>query len=207
MPQPLVNSLICAAAILYLWFLFAVSYRNYRIAVLRHHLFAARDCFFERARVGELHFDDRAYGMVRTIMNGLIRSAESVTLSTVVVAWITRGFWSHPDLRRWFDERFASACYELSPRGKAAVSAAMTEVHFCVLSHILHTSFVLSPFFHLVKAVLRLSDRGKMSWARRLAEARHRTSLAKSLSEAFRTLDGEALILAEFEEDVRLAAA
>jgi len=97
MPPQLLNAIVSACAIIFLWVFFVFVYRRYRVAVLRHHLFAARDRLFERAKLGDLSFDDRAYGMVRTIINGLLRSADTLSIPTLLIVLSTQRLWNKPE--------------------------------------------------------------------------------------------------------------
>jgi hypothetical protein len=200
LPSQLLNAIVSACAILFLWVFFAFVYRRYRVAVLRHHLFAARDRLFERAQAGDLHFDDRAYGMVRTIINGLLRSADTLSLPTLLIVWSTQRLWNNRELRVWFDERLVRAIAQLSPAGRAAVSAAVAEAHFRVLSHVLHISVIFGPLLQLLKLVLRMGGEQQFGWARHIAEAQRTSELAQPLSGALAALDREAHKLGGFDQ-------
>jgi hypothetical protein len=191
---------VSACAIIFLWAFFAFVYRRYRVVVLRHHLFAARDRLFERAKVHDLNFDDRAYGMVRTIINGLSRSADTLSIPTLLIVWSSQRIWNNPELRVWFDERLARAIVHSSPAGRADVSAALAEAHFCVLSHVLHISVLFGPLLQLFKLVLRISGERHFRWAEQIAAAERRSELAQPLSGALAALDREAHKLGGFDQ-------
>ena len=140
------------------WF-FMFEYRYYRIRVLRHHLFAARDALFTAAARGDLSFNDRAYGMARTVINGLLRKAEALSLPYVLTleAMMPRADKDHR--LDEFDTRFSKANEKLTETGKAAVARAMNAVHFYVVSHVLHISVVWFIPVQLYKLKLWVSNR------------------------------------------------
>jgi hypothetical protein len=142
--------------IIFLWWFFFFEYRKYRVAVLRYHLFAARDELFRRAMDGDLSFNDRAYGMARILINGLIRGADSLSVADLVLTRLL----SRRDLldasAARFRSRFTPAREALSESGKAAVDSALSEIHFCVLSHVLHVSLVLVIPVQFAKAYFRV---------------------------------------------------
>src|SRR5262249_12218914 len=152
---------------------------------------AARDRLFEQAKAGDLHFNDRAYGMVRTIINGLLRSADTLSIPTLLIVWSTQRIWNNPELRVRFDERLARAMAQLSPAGRAAVSAALAEAHLCVLSHVLHISVIFGPLLQLLKFVLRM-------WGEQITG--RSSELARPLSGALAALDREAHTLGGFDQ-------
>lgn len=207
MPDQIINLIASSLGIVFLFWFFFFAYRQYRLDVFRHHLFAARDRLFERAKAGDLSFDDRAYGMTRTMINGLLKSADTLSLATMLMCWATNGYWRHQDVDDWFDNRFARAQDALTPRGRAAVRVALAEVHFCILSHIAHISVVLSPFVHLFKLGLLLTGRRSHGWAEQLAEAKRRTEHSNALSGPIGAWEREAHSLGSFKEPaVPLAA-
>jgi hypothetical protein len=94
---------------------------------------------------------------------------------------------------------------QLSPAGRAAVSAALAEAHFYVLSHVLHISLIFGPLLQLFKLILRMSGERHFGWAEQIAEAERTSELAVPLSGALAALDREAHKLGGFDR-VPLAA-
>jgi hypothetical protein len=181
---------------------FLFPYRTYRVYVLRHYLFAARDKLFAAAAQGELSFDDRAYGMVRTVLNGLLGKADDLSLGNFVLVETIGREEDHRECLDRFDNRFSEARAKLSPAGKRAVDEALAEAHFCVLSHILHISVLAALPTQLFKLGLHLSValgfiRGRDDWSQQKAGfARHlQTQLDELDRHAFAT--GEAV---QFED-------
>jgi len=89
---------------------------------------------------------------------------------------------------------------QLNPAGRAAVSAALAEAHFCVLSHALHISVVFGPLLQLFKFILRISGEQHFGWAEQIADAERRSELAQPLSGALAALDREAHKLGGFDQ-------
>ncbi len=72
---------LAGLVVLYFWL-----YRDYRIDLFRQRLFALRDELFDLARSGAISFDDRAYGLLRSTLNGFIRFGHRLTFFPV--AWL-----------------------------------------------------------------------------------------------------------------------
>src|SRR6266566_4122568 len=63
-----------------LWVLFQWLYRDYRVDLFRQRVFALRAELFEVGASGKISFDDPAYRMLRSMMNGYIRFAHRISL-------------------------------------------------------------------------------------------------------------------------------
>jgi hypothetical protein len=179
---------------------FLFEYRRYRVQVLRFHLFAARDRLFESARAGNLAFDARAYGMARHVINGLIDCADRLSLADLLIMrFLTRSSRREANGRR-FHARFAEARGRLSPAGQKAVDAAFAEVHFCVLSHLLHVSVIFVLPMQVIKAWLG----PKMSSTKQIVSSfKQNAALSRGLDE----LDGNAFSHSLANEQLHAAAA
>lgn len=132
------------------WF-FIFEYRYYRVRVLRKHLFDARDLLFAAAANGAMSFDDRAYGMARSVINGLLRKAEALSMLYLVGLATIGDKADREDRIVAFEKRFGRATEKLSDAGKTAVIAALEQAHFSVLSHVLHISVVFALPIQLYK--------------------------------------------------------
>lgn len=89
-------NLSMAAIIVYIWFFWIPKLR---IAEFRQKMFELRDRMFDDAAAGRLSFDDKAYGAMRFTMNGLIRFADSLSLSEIISFSIARKL-AKEDVRR-----------------------------------------------------------------------------------------------------------
>jgi hypothetical protein len=169
MSQLLLYVFLSAFTLGFLVWLFMFEYRSYRVTVLRHHLFEARDNLFAAASRGNLSFNDRAYGMVRSVINGLILKAEAVSIPYILLLFLMCSRKDREARSEEFEERLAKAIQKLSEPGKAAIAKALQEINICVVSHIMHISLVFCLPTQLMKlsihanAVLDHVDYHKMA--------------------------------------------
>lgn len=151
---------------------FMFEYRSYRVAVLRHHLFEARDNLFAAAARGELSFNDRAYGMVRSVINGLILKGEAVSIPYIVLLFFMCSREDREARSKEFEERLSKAIARLSKPGKTAIDKALQEINICLVSHIVHISIAFCLPIQVIKlsihvnALLDHADYNKMADAK-----------------------------------------
>jgi hypothetical protein len=69
------------------WLLVTSLYRDYRVDLFRDRMFALRERFFDEAADGCLSFDNPAYQLVRTTMNGFIRFGHRVSLTSTLITY------------------------------------------------------------------------------------------------------------------------
>ena len=72
-----ISSLLSLLGICYLFFW---RYRAFEVAWFRQDLFDLRDELFDLALSGKISFDHRAYGVLRSTINGYIRYGDRLTL-------------------------------------------------------------------------------------------------------------------------------
>jgi hypothetical protein len=137
--------LLAAALLVVCWWLWAIEYRRYRILLLKNYLFEARDELFTAALRKRLSFDDPAYGMTRTILNGMLRQAEALSLPHMTGMMLTRFWWSNTRIEYRFNAQFERAQTQLTEDGRAAVRKALDQAHVAIVSHMLHISLTLGP--------------------------------------------------------------
>ncbi len=76
--------LISLISLLGIWILFFWLYRDYRNDKIREELFSLRDTLFQMAKQGEIEFDSKAYGRLRSSINATIRNAHKITLLDII---------------------------------------------------------------------------------------------------------------------------
>ncbi|MBL8271209.1 hypothetical protein [Steroidobacter sp.] len=141
-----------------LW-LFDVLYRAYRLDLLRFHIFRARDDLFLAAERGEIAFEDRAYGMTRQMLNGMIRYAHVLGLwRAVALILFQRRTADIKELERFWAS-YGEAIKALPLHSRKQVMRAMAEAHVAILSYLCHTSLLLFPFVFVGKWMIRLASR------------------------------------------------
>ena len=110
-----------------LWWMFYGPIRKYQCDRARYRLFVIRDELFDvAARGSDLGFEDRAYGMTRTTLNGMLRTVEDFSvLRLSILLWRA----SHDDHWRsrcdHHAREFKRATDELSPEGRRLIHEAM----------------------------------------------------------------------------------
>lgn len=155
MTEPAIKIFLGATLLLVWWWLWAIEYRRYRVLLLKDLLFEARDGLFAAAVRQKLSFDDPAYGMTRTLLNGMLRQAEAISLPHFGGMMLTRFWWSNSDVERCFNERFEGAQGQLTDAGKAAIRQAIDRAHVAIVSHVFHISFVFGLPMQLLKVWYR----------------------------------------------------
>ena len=84
--------IVSLLSVLFVWVIAFWLYPDYRNDTFRQGMFKIRDEFFDEARLGRISFDDKAYGILRTMMNGCIRFAHLLNIAhLLIVAWTDKG--------------------------------------------------------------------------------------------------------------------
>ena len=146
-----------------LWWLFHWPYRSYRLDDARYQLFVIRDRLFEAAADGaSVRFEDRAYGMTRTTINGMLRNLEDYGVFRLV--FIVWRYSRDEQLRAMctqHEQAFESAVQQLTPEGQRLVGDTVFQANRVLLTYVLHTSLlmlVLYFSYKLLQRVLTLSE-------------------------------------------------
>lgn len=180
------TALISLVSILGLWTLVVWFYRDYRIDAFRQQLFAIRDDLFDMARAGHISFDDPAYGILRSALNGFIRFSDRLNFSSVV---LFRCLARDHELRAVESDSFAArwdaALATLRPEVKQELNAKLYRVHLLVFEQVILTSPTLMIL--ILPAIAALAARHVSRAIRHYAYRRLRAS--------FDALDSAALEL------------
>ena len=142
------STVIVWASLLLVWWAFCWPYRRYQIDKTRYELFVVRDRFFDVAVEGKLiAFDDPAYGMTRTTLNGMLRTLEDFSfIQLLALVWRLRDKrWRHMCARYSADVK--RALDELSPDGRKLVNDTMGEAGHIFLNYLRKTSLAIRLFF------------------------------------------------------------
>lgn len=139
--------------LLFLWFMFFWLYRDYRLDLFRQNLFAIRDDLFDMADNGELPFNSKAYGMLRSLINGNIQYGHQLGFLEILFFIIARQ--SSPEVTRnseKFKSRWDVACKEISPEAVTKLNQIRDRLHLKLIEQVIFTSPVL--FFSFVALLL-----------------------------------------------------
>lgn len=144
-----------------LWWLYVDVYYKYRLDLFRQNLFEIRDALFDEAEKHGL-FEAKAYTMTRITLNGMIRFAHEVSFLHLLLSYFSHRWFVKKDIAGLYIRDFATALRALPDEQRKLIIRARVHSHMALASHVIHTSFVLLPLFHLtfgVLKVLRLASR------------------------------------------------
>lgn len=127
-----------------LWWFFFWPYRQYHIDRVRHELFVIRNHFFDSAAHGEhILFEDPAYMMTRTTINGMLRSIEDFTLlNLLVLVWRYSRSRARRDSCARHTIRFKRSIAQLSPEGRKLVWDTTRDATRVFVTYALYTSII-----------------------------------------------------------------
>lgn len=165
-----------------LWWLVFVELRSYRLDLTRQKLFNIRDELFALAAKGEMAFDSKAYGLMRTTLNGMIRFAHKISLIRLIATIYADEIILKGKGSAAFDKAMSRAISELPFGARKKILAARKEMHRAVLRHIVFSSVILTILFvfamtlritQLIGRLLLTGRQTKEPWSAIDAEAEH----------------------------------
>ena len=138
--EPLVWLLIAG-----LWWMFYGPIRKYQCDRARYRLFVIRDELFDiAARGSDIKFDDRAYGIARTTLNGMLRNVEDFSVGRLMfLIWRASRDDHWKAMRDQYSREFESAAGELSPEGRRSIHRAMGDANHVMVAYMLRRSLML----------------------------------------------------------------
>lgn len=147
-----------------LW-MFYGPYQRLRLAEARYRLFVIRDRLFDAAARGEaVWFEDRAYGMARTTLNGMLRTLEGEgAVRWLIILWRLRRSGSELAKVIRHERDFRHALGELSPEGRRLVQRATEDAMEILFAHIVSVSLCLRALA-LLQRLLRLLQIKPTPW-------------------------------------------
>lgn len=139
------------------WYLYAYLYIDYRVDQFRQDLFSIRDKFFDEAVRGNIDFENNAYGMTRSTLNGMIRYAHRLSLFRFIISKVTHGKLAKRAGDSYHEkmEKFIS---ELSPQQKKIVINTIFRMHVALVRHLVYTSLLLLPLVLILGFILKTLD-------------------------------------------------
>jgi hypothetical protein len=153
---------------LYLW-----AYRDYRRDFFRARLFAIRAQLFDGAAEGKIRFDDPAYGLLRSTLNGFLRFGHRFgPMRLIAMAFFVDPHVFLPDYD--FDRRWRESTNSLSPEQRDWIRSLREQMHKAFFAHLMMTSlFGCLLFFVLIeRRTTRPQRRARKSPASRGLTAR-----------------------------------
>lgn len=142
--------------ILAIYFVWLHYYKKYQLDLYRQDIFRIRDDLFLFAAQGNISFDNDAYILARTYLNGSIRFAERSSLLRIIIMRIK--FEEH---RPEFQKKLENTLKELTTDQKNAVSKALnktvnrTVLYICDKNVLIVTAYQLIKNFKVLKSIIR----------------------------------------------------
>ena len=146
-----------------LWWLFHWPYRSYRLDDARHRLFVIRDRLFDAAADGtSIRFEDRACGMARMTINGMLRNLEDYGVFRLLsILWRYQRDEHLREKCTQYGQTFDDAVRQLAPEGRRLVVDTIAEADRVFLEYVFRTSlsmYLLYVVFKLLRPIRTLSE-------------------------------------------------
>jgi hypothetical protein len=125
-----------------LWIMLFWFYRDYRVDAFRQELFALRDSLYDYADQGHILFEHKAYGQLRSAMNGFIRFGHRVSLLQAIL-FLIFGRSDFGSTRNDFDENWESALKELDSDVRSAMENYRKQMNWILVQHLVASSPIL----------------------------------------------------------------
>lgn len=139
--------------LLFLWVLFFWLYRDYRLDLFRQRMFSLRDDLFDLADSGAISFDHKAYGMLRSVINGNIQFGHQLGFLELLVAALVSRRNAHQ--KTHFEKSWEHACQSLPTETADKMRSIRTRMHVLIFDQLVFTSFLLMvTMVALVVAIL-----------------------------------------------------
>lgn len=158
MNHELISTALTGFLALSLWWLFAFAFRSYWIDATRQRLFNIRDDLFDQVQKSDrIAFDDPAYGIARTTINGMIQFTHDISVPRIISIFVMRRFPDHNLRVETYQSDFKGAVEGLSNEGKKIILRALADSHIAFAKHLIHTSIILWPFAMPFILLLRMT--------------------------------------------------
>ena len=141
--QEAVTTVTTGVSLAMLWVLFYWLYRDYRIDRFREDLFSLRDEVFDMGASGKAPFEHRAYGMLRSNINGAIRHGHRLGLLDLMVFAALARRPDQADGAREYTRAWKAACAELDPEVASKLHVIRGRLHYLMAEQIIFTSPLL----------------------------------------------------------------
>lgn len=151
----MVDLLLFYMLIALIWWLFAFLFKDYSVDCTRQRLFNIRDELFDCAAREEINFNDEAYIITRTMLNGAIRFAHTLSVTQFMVIALVAGK-KNKEYSADFISNLDMSIKKLTKHQQAIIKGAIFKMHIVVFLHLLNTSLLLFPVFFMFKILFRL---------------------------------------------------
>jgi hypothetical protein len=163
---------------------FLTAYRQFQVDLLRYRLFVARDELFKQAEQGTIDFNNPAYGMTRTTLNGMLRFAHEVSVFRFLSYGLAQKLGIGMKPVENYRENFRINMDGLSFEERRAILNAMKQAHIAIVVHVMTTSILF--FWWVIPLAFFVGVAEKTEFFKRLI------SNGKKARERWSVIDGEA---------------
>lgn len=163
----LITALESVIALLALWVLVCVFWKDYCLDGFRQSLFKLRDELFIYAASGNIAFDHPAYRVLRERMNSSIRYGHEFTMSRVIVALIMMP----PNVGERESDAWEINTATLSPETRNVLTQYRNAYAFNVIKYVVLRSFFLAVLVLCGKVIKDTKDAMKRSGTARVVAA------------------------------------
>ena len=119
-----------------IWLLLFWLYRDYRVDAFRQRIFALRDELFDWVSASELSFDNPAYGILRSAMNGFIRFGHRMSLGQLAIMFFLTRDVAVGDLKS-FGDYWKKATEKLDSTRRNELENFRKRMHLIVFRHLM----------------------------------------------------------------------
>jgi hypothetical protein len=166
---PELNTFVSFMSLTMIFVLLFWLYRDYRIDAVRQDLFQLRDDLFDKAAAGEISYEDSAYGMIRSTINGMIRYSHKLTLPHVfAIGYATKASGSSQGGKA-FGDGLRAAVEKLPKDQREVYLNAYSHMNAIMVRHIIISSPILLFFLVLPLRALNLLNRVVLAAQAKLA--------------------------------------
>ena len=181
------------------WWLFFIVQQDYWLDLTRQRLFLIRNKLYDAALEGRISFDDPAYTMTRTTLNGMLRFTHEVNIMYLISVFLAHKYVYKGRRSTDYQNQFDDAIKNLSMENRKLILRTIAESHITILRHIMSTSPILWPILKPLSIILAVFNKTK--------KVRRMTMRGKKRKEPWSVIDAEANYIAKHQDDGLLSAA
>ena len=149
--------IIIGILIAFLYFIFDNFYKEYYLDRTREELFKIRDQLFNYASEGKIDFNEKAYGITRLQLNGMIRFIHEINIIRLIIMKITYSLYRKNDKSyiKYVSE-CKNAIENLSDDQKRIILSATEEMHKRIIWYIFHSSLIMWFIYHGINLLVQI---------------------------------------------------
>ena len=140
-----------------IWFL-SSGLRDYQLDLHRQNIFKIRNNLFDLAAAEKISFDDDAYGIVRTTLNGSINFLNDLSFFRFLVfLFFSKGIDTSKLMNQYISGR-EKAFAKLDSSKRQIYEDAIKEMHYNMISYMIRSSILLSIALRVAALFISLNS-------------------------------------------------